>query len=287
MQYSTLLFLVVLAVLPATLAGQIHFPRISPESTLQQRVGLTDFTIVYGRPGRRNRQIFGERVPYGRIWRVGANESTKFTVSDTILVAGQMLPAGTYALYAFPEADAWEIVFHHNINHWGDGRDQYNPAEDALRLRLLPEVLRDTVETLTIEFTNFSHQSADCTISWENLRVRIPIEVDTHRKVMRAIQMQLQATPSADTYYQAARYLQESGREPAQALQWLHEALALGGDTYYYHRVKSLVEAQLGQYQAAIQSAQRSLELAAQQNKDEFVRENALHIAQWQNILKR
>ena len=95
--------------------------------------------VVYSRPAVRGRVIFGDLVPYGRIWRVGANESTKFTVSDTIQVGPYTLPKGTYALYAFPYKEYWEVVFHKNTGHWGDGRDAYNPDEDQFRLRVRPE----------------------------------------------------------------------------------------------------------------------------------------------------
>ncbi len=267
-------------------SAQINFPRISPDCELRQQIGRTDITIQYSRPGKRGRQVIGELVPYGRIWRVGANESTKFTTSDDIVVAGNALPAGTYALYAFPYEDHWEIVFHTNTAHWGDGRNDYDPAEDAFRFRVIPERLQDTVETLTIAFANFTHQSADMMIAWENTRIRFPIEVDTHRKVMAEIQQQIKVNPTADTYYQSARYLQEEGLDPEQALAWLNKALEIGGDTYYFHRVKSLVEAQLGQYEAAIASANKSKELAAQQDKDEFVRMNERNIAAWQALLK-
>lgn len=286
MKYLALL-IVISVFLPKDIAAQINFPRISPDCEIKQRIGLTDVSIQYGRPSKRGRQVMGVLVPYGRIWRVGANESTKFTTNDDLVVAGNELPAGTYALYAFPYEDRWQMVFHTNTTHWGDGRNDYDPAEDAFRFWVTPETLKDTVETLTIEFTNFTHQSADLTISWENTCIRFPIEVDTHRKMMAEIQQQIKTNPTADTYYQSARYLQEEGRDPEQALAWLNKALEIGGDTYYFHRVKSLVEAELGQYEAAIDSATKSKALAAQQDKDEFVRMNERNIATWRKLLSK
>lgn len=283
MKYPALL--IVLSLFLTNISAQINFPRISPDCEIKQRIGLTDISIQYGRPSKRGRQVMGVLVPYGRIWRVGANESTKITTSDDLVVAGNKLPAGTYALYAFPYEDRWQMVFHTNTTHWGDGRSDYDPAEDAFRFWVTPEMLQDTIESLTIEFTNFTHQSADLTISWECTRIRFPIEVDTHRKVMAEIQQQIKINPTADTYYQSARYLQEEGRDPEQALAWLNKALEIGGDTYYFHRVKSLVEAELGQYEAAIASATKSKALAAQQGKDEFVRMNERNIAKWRNLL--
>lgn len=284
---SRILCLFAILFFPVYHIAQINFPRISPDCELRQRIGLTDISIQYSRPGMRGRKIFGELVPYGRIWRVGANESTKFTTSDDLEITGNYLKSGTYALYIFPYEQEWEIIFHTNTSHWGDGRDKYNPAEDAFRFRVKPEKLRENYETLTIEFGNFTHQSADLIITWERTRVRFPIRVDTHTKVMADIEKQLQNNPTADTYYQAGRYLQEQGRDWQQALIWLNKALEIGGDTYYFHRVKSLVEAELGDYKSAIESAQKSLELAAQQNKDEFVRENQRNIKTWKSKLQK
>lgn len=284
---NRIIFLFTILLFPICHFAQINFPRISPDCELKQRIGLTDVIIQYSRPGMRGRKVFGELVPYGRIWRVGANESTKFTVNDDVEIEANYLKSGIYSLYIFPYEQEWEIVFHTNISHWGDGRDKYDPAEDAFRFRVKPEKLKETYETLTIEFGNFTHQSADLIISWEQTRVRFPIKVKTHTKVMADIHRQIRENPTADTYYQAGRYLQEEGKDFLQALTWLNKALEIGGDTYYFHRVKSLVEAALGDYHAAIQSAETSLELAAQQNKDEFVRENQRNIKSWKAKLKK
>lgn len=267
--------------LPFCLAAQINFPRISPDAGLRQHIGLTEIAIHYSRPGMRGRTVMGNLVPWGRIWRVGANESTKITNTDTLWVANHVLPPGTYALYAFPQPEEWTMVFHKNTSHWGDGRDQYDPSEDAFRLQITPQQLRDTVETLTLEWSDFTHQSAVLNIDWELTRISIPVRVNTHAKVMAEIYQKLEQQPTADTYYQAGRYLQEEGRHPEQALQWLDRAIELGGDTYYFHRVRSLVLAQLGRYKEAIPAAQRSLTLAEALGKDEFVRMNQTNITRW------
>jgi len=278
---SVPLFFVLLFLWEPAIA-QINFPRISPPCTIIQRIGLTDVKVEYSRPGMRGRKVVGELVPYGRIWRVGANESTKIVFSDEMTVNGQRLAAGAYALYIFPYPESWEVVFHANTSHWGDGRNQYDPAEDALRFRVRPEVLSDPRETLTIEFSNFTHQQADLEISWEKTLVRFTLLADTDRQVMAEIERQLAANPTADTYYQAARYFQEEGKEQEQALELLDQAQKIAGDKYYIYRVRSEVEAQLGHYTDAIRSARRSLELAAAEGKDEFVRMNERRIAEWE-----
>ncbi|NNL02700.1 MAG: DUF2911 domain-containing protein [Eudoraea sp.] len=263
------------------LAAQIEIPKASPFSKVEQDVGLAKITVTYSRPGAKGRKIFGGLVPYGRIWRVGANESTKFTVDFDVSVMGNYLPQGIYALYAFPYEDYWEVVFHKNTEHWGDGRKAYNPAEDAFRIRINPLNNSDYQENFLITFDEIDHNSCNMLWIWENTRITIPIAVDTDRKMMEEIATGIKENPTAQTYYEAARYLQEQGKLYTQALLYLNKAIEIGGETYYFYRVKSLVEAALEDYASAIISAQKSLELAQKEDKDEFVRMNEQNISLW------
>ncbi len=267
------------------LSAQIIHPKASPFSQITQQVGLTKITIDYSRPAVKGRKIYGDLVPYGRIWRVGANASTKFIVDTDIFVKGKKLPKGTYALFAFPEAKSWEIVFHNNTTHWGDGRSAYNPDEDELRITVIPETIANTQENFLITFDAIDHNSAMMQWIWENTLINIPIKVLTDDIMMAQIKEQLRDAPTAQTYYEAARYLQEQDKEYSTALNYLEKAIAIGGDTYYFYRVKSLVEAKLGAYKAALISAQRSLDLAKAEGKDEFVRMNEKSIIAWKQLL--
>lgn len=273
--------------------AQLKHPKASPAATVFQEVGFTTIKVNYSRPAVRGRKVFGNLpdgkkglVPYGRIWRVGANESTKITVDTDVSVLGNTLAKGTYALYAFPEENEWEIVFHKNTGHWGDGRKNYNPEEDAFRIKVKPNSEVNFQENFLIAFDNITHNSADMIFSWENTSVSIPILVDTKAKMEEQIAKELQPGPSAQTYYEVARYYVEQEIKYTEALEYLNKALALGGDTYYFYRVKSLAQAALENYEPAIVSAQRSLELAQGQGKDEFVRINQKNIALWTKQLK-
>ncbi|WP_136468362.1 DUF2911 domain-containing protein [Flagellimonas onchidii] len=273
--------------------AQIQHPKASPFSKVEQEIGLSKITVHYSRPGVKGRHIFGARpdgepglVPYGRIWRVGANESTKITVDSDAKVMGNRLPKGTYALYAFPESDVWQIAFHTNITHWGDGRKNYNPGEDLFRIKAKPHRVSYHQENLLISFDSITHNSAQMKLIWANTMVVIPFEVDTHSLMKKEILKQIEENPTAQTYYESARYLQEQGIEYERALVYLEKALQLGGDTYYFHRVKSLVEAQLGDYKSAINSAEKSLKIADSLGKDEFVRMNRKNIKAWKELLR-
>lgn len=276
---SVLLFLFSLA------HGQINPPLVSPPARLQQRIGLTDFTVDYSRPARRGRIIMGNLVPYGRIWRVGANESTKLTISDDITLAGHPVPKGIYALYAIPQKDEWTVIIHKNTSLWGDGRTQYNANEDLVRFTVKPETVPYLQENFLIEFDEISHNNARMVWLWENTKISFSIQVDTEKKMMEQINRQIKENPSADTYYQAARYMQEEGKMQQEALAWLEKAHAMTGDKYYIHRVWSLVLEQTGDYRAAINHAEKSKTLAAEEGKDEFVRLNEASIQEWKKKL--
>ncbi|MEB8347408.1 DUF2911 domain-containing protein [Flavobacteriaceae bacterium KMM 6898] len=266
--------------------AQITHPKASPFALVEQEVGLSKITVAYSRPATKGRAIFGHLVPYRRIWRVGANESTKITLDTDMKVLGNSLAKGTYALYAFPQEDTWEIVFHNNTTHWGDGRNDYNPAEDALRVTVIPEKAPFFQENFLITFDAMTHNSLEMIWVWEHTIVVIPMTVDTHGAMLREINKQIQENPTAQTYYEAARYYQEQGMEYPLALNYLNKAIDLGGDTYYFHRVKSLVESALEDYKAAVTSAQKSMKLAAIEGKDEFIRMNQENIKNWNTLIK-
>ncbi|NND14780.1 MAG: DUF2911 domain-containing protein [Eudoraea sp.] len=261
--------------------SQLRHPKPSPLAKIEQDIGLTTLKIEYSRPAMRGRSIFGNLVPWGRIWRVGANSSTKFTASTAIDVLGNRLEAGTYALYAFPYETYWEVVFHTNTDHWGDGRTEYDPSEDVFRVRIIPQKMSDTQENFLIAFDQITHDSAQMYWQWEHTRIVIPISVPT-REVMEAeIMAKLNDQPNAQTLYEVARYYQEQDIKHQEALSHVDKAITKGGDTYYFHRVRSLLLASLGNYDEAIRSARRSRELADAQGKDEFVRMNDANIAHW------
>ncbi|WP_405395937.1 DUF2911 domain-containing protein [Maribacter sp. Asnod2-G09] len=269
----------------------MNHPKASPFSKIEQEVGLSKITIEYSRPSAKGRVLFGYQpngesglVPYGRIWRVGANESTKITFSTDVVIAGQKLFKGTYALYAFPEEEEWKIVFHNNTTHWGDGRANYNAEEDALRIHVVPIQTQDFQETFLISFDDIDHNGVIMNWNWGNTEVSIPIQFETESIFQDQINAQLLNTPTAQTYYEIARYYQEQRLKPKEALGYVDRAISMGGDTYYFHRVRSLILADLKNYKAAIIASNISIELAEKEGKDEFVRLNQNDIRRWKTL---
>jgi tetratricopeptide (TPR) repeat protein len=259
----------------------MNHPKASPFSRVEQEVGLSKITVEYSRPSAKGRDLFGKQpngksalVPYGRIWRVGANESTKITFSEDILITDQLLSKGTYALYAFPEENEWHVIFHNNTTHWGDGRTNYNPDEDALRILVVPSFTQDFQESFLISFDGLDHNGTAMNLNWGTTQVSIPMYFDTKSIMQLQIVEQLSNSPSAQTYYEIARYYHEQRIHQEKALGYVERAIENAGDTYYFYRVKSLILADLSRYDEAIKAAEISLKLAEIDSKDEFVRLN-------------
>jgi len=272
--------------------AQINPPKASPFTTLEQEFGLSKITVEYSRPSAKGRVLFGEQVngksalvPYGRIWRVGANESTKITFLSDVVIDGQDLQKGSYALYAFPEEEEWQVVFHKNTTHWGDGRLDYNSQDDALRIKIIPLKTLDFQENFLISFDEITHNEITMIWKWGNTKVSIPIQIDTESIMQAQIEEKLLNSPTAQTYYEIARYYQEQGILQVESLGYIDMALNLGGDTYYFYRVRSLLLADLEKYSEAIKAAEISSKLASKENKDEFIRLNANNIKEWKMII--
>lgn len=264
----------------ATTQAQIKAPQASPKAKLTQTVGLTEVAIEYSRPSLKGREMFGGMLPFGEMWRTGANASTKVTVSDDVQIQDNDLPKGTYALYTIPGDGEWTIVFHKNTSYWGTGGKDYKESEDAFRFTVPTQKLSEKVETFTIDINDLRNGSATINLMWENTKVSFNLAVDTDSKVMADIKQKMKGV-SGSTYYQAARYYYEADKDMEQALEWIQKALELEGEKFWMVRLKALIYAKDGKYKQAIKTAERSSELAKAAGNDSYVRMNETSIAEW------
>ena len=154
--------------------GQNEKPAPSPTATFSQKVGLTDVSIIYSRPSKKGRTIIGDLVPYGKVWRTGANATTKFTFSDDVKIGGKDLPAGTYSLFTIPGENEWTIIFNKDIK---GGAGSYKESEDALRVKTKSIKIAETVETFQINIEDNKPNSAIIELLWESTLVQIPLSV--------------------------------------------------------------------------------------------------------------
>lgn len=274
------LLIAALAFASSGLFAQVDFPQPSPFSTVEQKVGLTDVTIEYSRPGAKGRTIYGELVPYGKIWRTGANASTKVEFSSDVKIAGRDLPKGQYAFYTIPGENEWTIIFHKNTTYWGTGGEDYKEAEDALRVTARVKNIPRSVETFTIMISDISNNSATLDLAWENTLVSIPFTVSTDDVVMKSIDNAM-AGPSGRLYFQSARYYFTEGKDMNQALSWVNKSIEMDGEKFWVLRLKSQIQAGLKDYKGAITTATRSKELATEAGNDDYVRMNDKAIEEW------
>jgi len=278
MKNILLLFCAVLISLGTS--AQIQTPQPSPFSKVEQKVGLTDVNIEYSRPGMRSREIFGNLVPYGKVWRTGANENTKITFSDDVKIAGKELKKGTYALYTIPNKDSWEILFYSDSNNWGTP-EKWDDNKVALKATAEVQQITMKMESFTILIDELKNNSAVLNFIWENTIVKLPFEVPTDAKTLASIEKVMNG-PSAGDYFSAATYYHETGKDLKKALEWVNKAVEMqGDDAYWMLRRKSLIEAGLGMKKEAIASAKRSLASAEKAGNADYVKMNKDFLKEW------
>ncbi|MDX5347186.1 MAG: DUF2911 domain-containing protein [Hymenobacteraceae bacterium] len=264
--------------------NRIEMPQPSPLSTVSQKIGLAEVTVTYSRPSMKDRKIFGDLVPYNKMWRTGANASTKIKFSDDMLVEGQKVPAGEYALYTIPGQNEWTVVLHKNLKHWGDGGPDYNQAEDQLRVKVKPKKTPQPVETFTIDFANLTTESAEMQLMWENVMVPVTLKNEVDSKVMAQIQEKVVKGTNVDPglYYSAASYYYNNGKDAKQALEWVKKANEKDPKFYTLH-MQAKIEAKTGDYKNAIKTAEKSMKMAKEANNPDYVALNEKAIAEWKN----
>lgn len=278
------ILLSLLIVFPAWINAQINTPRPSPMGKVTQTIGLTDITVSYSRPSAKDRVIFGDVVPYGEMWRTGANASTKIKFSDDVKIEGKDVPAGEYALYTIPNKDEWTIIIHKNTSYSGTGGDKYTPTEDQARFTVKPIAYPVKIETFTINFTDLKADEGYIELLWENTQVRFRVTTEVDKKVMAEIDEKMKGV-SASTYYQAASYYYDNNKDLAQALVWINKSLEGGNEKFWMVRTKALILAKMGNYSEAIVAAERSKALAIESKNNEYVRMNDKSIEEWKKLV--
>ena len=200
-------------------ATELNLPTLSQRAVVTQRIGLTDITIVYHEPFVGGREIWGKTIPYGKVWRAGANENTAIAFADDVSVEGKPLPAGTYGLHMIPNVDHWTIIFSKNSTSWGSF--SYDEKEDALRVDVKPQPA-EFREALTYTFDDIKPESAAATLRWEKLAVPFHISVDVKAITERSIRNQLRNTGgfSWAGYDEAATWCLDGNCSLEQALKW-------------------------------------------------------------------
>jgi tetratricopeptide (TPR) repeat protein len=271
------LFCLSVLVFANTLNAQIMTPSASVTTELKTKVGLTDVTIVYSRPSMRGRGIFGkEVVPFGAVWRTGANSVTKLSFSEDFKLGGADLKKGDYAILTVPNAADWKIMLYkYETSNWAS----YVEKTPAASFSAATKMLAESVESFTMDVNNYTNESATIDISWEKTKVSLPLTVFTDAKVMASIE-KVMAGPSASDLYAAGAYYHDAKKDLNKALEMVQKANA-SNPQYWTLRKESLILADLGRKAEAIAVATRSLEMAKKAANDDYIRMNEASIAAW------
>ena len=260
--------------------AQVKTPQASPRANVFQTVGLTDVEVNYSRPGAKGRPVFGNLVPFGKLWRTGANENTTVSFSDDVTIDGKTLKKGKYALYTVPRIESWDVIFYTTTDNWGLPQE-FNEANVALRTTVKEESLSKPVESLTINIASLDANFAYLEIYWENSYVALKFEVPTQKTAIANIEKVL-AGPTAADYNSAAQFIFQSNGDLTKALGYINKALDMSVEKpFWFNRLKSLILAKQGDKKAAIEAAKLSLEAAEAAKNQDYVKMNKDSIAEW------
>lgn len=276
------LLTVALAVTSLTFS-QVKMADLSPRTTIKQKVGLTDLTLEYSRPSVRDRVIFGNEVPYGEIWRTGANMNSTLEFSSNVSFAGKEIDAGKYAVYVKPEETMWVIYFYSETDNGGVPDDW--SSEKVVAEVILPVTIATTKqETFSISFENLKVDGADLQFAWENVVVNLPITVPSKEMSMVSIE-KIMAGPTDRDYYSAASFYLEEKIELEKARMYITKAVEMRGpEAFWYTRKKALIEYELGDIPAAINSAELSLAEAKKANYGAYIKMNEESLEAWRKL---
>ncbi len=238
-----------------------ELPKPSPAATVEQRIGLTDFKVVYSRPSVKDRMIWGELVPFDKVWRTGANANTLITFSDDIKIGGKAIKAGTYSIFTIPvQGGDWTVMFNSVTDGWGDSK--YDKANDVLTLTTTP-IKGMYQESLRFSFEKLKGASGSLVFAWDVVTIDLPVEVDVDKKAWANIDKAIAEVTDetkANVYRNAASHAASTGKRLEEGLKWI-DASIKAKESWYSYWVKADVQHAAGDNAGAIASAKKAIEI--------------------------
>jgi hypothetical protein len=248
-------------------AQQLRTPAPSPTQTVKQDFGLASMELSYSRPGMKGRKIFGDLVPYGKVWRTGANNATTISFGEEVSVGGKKVPAGKYGLVTIPDKNNWTVIITRQMDVTSPAA--YKQDQDVVRVEVKPMSTDNPVETFTMQFANVKSNSADLQIMWDRTVVNLPITADVETKVMAQIDQLM--NKDNRPYFNAAMYYMDNGKDLNQALTWFDKAIEIQPNAFWIHHQRANALARLGKKDDAKKAANKSRELAVTAKNDDYV----------------
>lgn len=250
-------------------AQQLKVPAPSPLQTIKQSFALSDITVEYSRPSVKGRVIFGDVVPFGKVWRTGANAATQITFGEDVTVEGNAVKAGTYALYTVPNKDSWEVMLYKDLKLGGNVND-YNKENEVLRFSVKPAYQSTKTETFTINVADVTNTTANIELVWDQTKVSFKVQADIDAKIMKNIDASL--ANDSRPYHQAASYYYDNNKDLKKALEWSTKATEANPKAFWMWMLKAKIQAKLGDKKAATETAQQVITLAKEAKNDDYVK---------------
>jgi hypothetical protein len=278
MQRSFLLFALFVSLCFSGMAQSIKTPAPSPPQFIRQDFGLSNIELSYSRPGVKGRTVFGDLVPYGKVWRTGANQATTLTFGDDVVIGDTKVPAGKYGLLTIPDQNEWTFIITRQL-------DVTNPAaykqdQDVLRVKATPRTMPFSLETFTLFFGDVTSSTCNLVVCWDKTAVTLPIRTDVDTRIMAQIDNAV--NKDSRPYFNAALYYLDNGKDLNKALEWFDKAIAQDPNAFYAVYQKARCQAKMGKKQEAVVTAKKSIELSKQANNADYVALNEKLIASLQ-----
>ena len=274
-----LVFIAIAFIASLSMQAQIQAPQPSPFATLTQRVGLTDVSVEYSRPSMRGRTIFGNLVPFDKIWRTGANARTKITFSTDVTIGDGSLKAGSYAIFTKPSASSWDVYFYTETAGGGTPQE-WDESKVAAQIKVNTMPVEMPIETFTISFDDMHSSGATLGMMWENTYVGVPFMVPSKEMTVKSIEAAMKG-PSANDYFSAATFYYDEGMDLNKAKEWIDKAVSMNENAFWMMRAQSLIYAKMGDKKGAIEAAKRSLAVAKAANNADYVKMNEDSLKEW------
>ncbi|MGG9963008.1 DUF2911 domain-containing protein [Ferruginibacter sp. SUN106] len=252
-------------------SAQVKMPEPAPLQTIKQSFGMGAIELIYSRPNlTKGRKIYGDLVPYNKLWRTGANAATKIIFTDAVELSGKKVDSGTYVLYTIPGLDSWEIILNKGLNNWGI--EGYKENEDVARFRIEPVKMKANIETLTMQFLNIKPESCELHIMWSKTAIVIPITTNIKDRLRVQIEKGMQTENKP--YWQAAQFYNEYDHNQVKALDNCNKAITANNKAFWIYLYKAKIQKEMGDKAGAKVSAQKSLELAKDAKNEDYIKMN-------------
>lgn len=257
-------------------AQSLNTPQPSPTQTIKQNFGLSNIELSYSRPGMKGRKIFGDLVPFGKVWRTGANNATTITFADDVTIGGTKVKAGKYGLVTIPEKKSWTIIITKQLDVTSPAG--YKQDQDVVRVEANTMNMGESMENFTMQFANIKANSCELHMMWDKTAVSLPISADVETKVMAQIDQLM--NKDNRPYFGAAMYYMDNGKDLNQALAWFDKAVELQPNAFWIHHQRANCLAKLGKKDDAKMAAEKSKALATEQKNDDYVKLNEKLLAE-------